>query len=114
MVLLADPEAGHPNLAHAPGQDAVEVQDQRGLAGAVGPEQRDPLALGDRQVDAKQGLVAIGVGEGQAGHLQGRGLGHEAIQAALAVMSAAKGSTAAVAQADAVAGRASISGSDPV
>ena len=47
-------------------QDAVEVQDERGLAGAVGAEQRDPLAALRRQVDAEQRLVAVGVGEGEA------------------------------------------------
>ena len=52
------PQSGH--------QDAVEVQHERGLAGTVGAEQRDPLALVDVQVDAVQRLVAVGVGERDA------------------------------------------------
>ena len=55
-----------------PVEDAVEVQDEGGLAGAVGAEQRDPLAAPDGQVDAEQGLMAVGVGEGEPGHLEGR------------------------------------------
>ena len=48
----------------APGrEDAVEVQHERGLAGAVGPQERDPLTLLDPEIDAVQRLVAVGVGE---------------------------------------------------
>ena len=56
---------GRPETVTLPapgGEDAVEVQHQGGLAGAVGAEQRDPLALVDVQVDAVQRLVAVGVG----------------------------------------------------
>ena len=42
------------------------MQHEGGLAGAVGAEQRDPLATLDGEVDAEQRLVAVGVGEGQA------------------------------------------------
>ena len=56
----------------AGGEDAVEVQHQRGLAGAVGAEQRDPLAAVDVQVDAEQRLVAVGVGEGEAADVEDR------------------------------------------
>jgi hypothetical protein len=51
-------------------EDAVEVQHQGGLAGAVGTEERDPLTAVDVQVDAEQGLVAVGVGEGEPAHVQ--------------------------------------------
>ena len=47
------------------GEDAVEVEHQGGLAGAVGTEQRDPLAAVDVEVDAEERLVAVGVGEGE-------------------------------------------------
>ncbi|CAM5447984.1 hypothetical protein SVIOM74S_04723 [Streptomyces violarus] len=40
------------------------------LAGAVRAEQRDPLAARDGEVDAEEGLVPVGVGEGQTGHVQ--------------------------------------------
>ncbi len=43
-------------------EDAVEVQHQRGLAGAVGSEQGHAFALVHVQVDAEQGLVAVRVG----------------------------------------------------
>ena len=59
---------GQPGDRHRAGaavEDAVEVQDEGGLARAVRAEQGDPLAAGDGQVDAEQGLVAVGVGEGQ-------------------------------------------------
>ena len=48
------------------------MQHQGGLAGAVGAEQRDPLALVDVQVDAEQGLVPVGVGEGEAADVEDR------------------------------------------
>ena len=53
-------------------EDAVEVQHQRGLAGTVGAEQRDPLAAVDVQVDAEQRLVAVGVGEGEPADVEDR------------------------------------------
>ena len=48
-------------------EDAVEVQDEGGLARAVGAEQGDAFAAADGQVDAEEGLVAVGVGVGEAG-----------------------------------------------
>ncbi len=65
-LALLDRQPADRDRARAGGEDAVEVQHQRGLAGAVGAEQRDPLALVDVQVDAEQRLVAVGVGEGEA------------------------------------------------
>ena len=67
---------GSPETATAPapgGEDAVEVQHQRGLAGAVGAEQRDPLARCDVQVDAVQRLVPVGVGERQPADVEDGG-----------------------------------------
>ena len=66
---------GSPLTATVPapgGEDAVEVQHQRGLAGAVGAEQRDPLAPVDVQVDPEQRLVAVGVGVGEAADVEDR------------------------------------------
>ena len=59
--------------AGAGGEDAVEVQDEGGLAGAVGAEQRHPLAAVDVQVDAVQRLVAVGIGVRQAADVEDRG-----------------------------------------
>ena len=56
---------GRPDTDDRPGaggEDAVEVEHQGGLAGAVGPEQGDAFALVHVEVDAEQGLVAVGVG----------------------------------------------------
>lgn len=47
------------------------MEDECGLARAVGPEQRDPFAACDAEVDAEEGLVAVGVGEREPGDLQG-------------------------------------------
>ena len=56
-------------------EDAVEVEDEGGLARAVGAEQRHPFTAGHGQVDAEEGLVAVGVGVGEAADLEGRGEG---------------------------------------
>ena len=69
-VALADADAGHLELALA-GQQAVEVQHQRRLAGAVGPEHRDPLAVRDVQVDAVEPDDAVRVAEAQAAGVDG-------------------------------------------
>ena len=55
------------------------MQHQRGLAGAVGAEQRDPLALVDVEVDAVQGLVAVGVGERDSLQVEDRGAHRESL-----------------------------------
>ena len=54
------------------------MQHERGLAGAVGAEQGDPLALVHVQVDAEQRLVAVGVGVGQPAHVED-GSGHQCV-----------------------------------
>ena len=51
-------------------EDAVEVQHQRRLAGAVRAEQGDPLPRVHVQVDPEQGLVAPGVGVGHAAQVE--------------------------------------------
>jgi hypothetical protein len=56
-----DPAAAGPAGHRA--EDPVQVQDERGLAGAVRAEQRDPLTALDGEVDTEQGLPAVGVGE---------------------------------------------------
>lgn len=49
------------------------MQHEGGLPGAVRPEQRHPFAARDGEVDAEQGLVPVGIGEREAGDLQGSG-----------------------------------------
>ena len=74
QVLPWRPAARRPRTEPAPAlEDAVEVQNERGLAGPVGPEQGDPLATVDVQVDAVERLVAVGVGVGQALDVEDRG-----------------------------------------
>ena len=74
QVVLGRPAARDTEtVPGAGGEDAVEVQHQRGLAGAVGAEQGDPLALVHVEVDAEQRLVAVGVGEGQAADVEDGG-----------------------------------------
>ena len=60
-----DRAAGGP---HQPADRA----DQRGLARAVGPEQRENLALADRQIDTVERLRAALVGFGQAANVENR------------------------------------------
>ncbi len=59
----SDDDAVDAHLAMAAAEDAVEVQEQRRLAGAVGSHDGDLLAGRDLEVDAAQRLGAIGVGE---------------------------------------------------
>ncbi len=127
----ADPasDLGHVPLAHgqpgdvhgtrAAGQDAVEVEHEGRLAGAVRAEQRDPLAAREGEVHAEQGLVAVGVGEGQAGHFQrgcrfGRGgrFGHRA-HPSRQTTRAAKGSARAYDHCARDAVTSSITGMEP-
>ena len=49
------------------------MQHERGLAGAVGAEQGDPLAAVDVQVHPEQRLVAVGVGVGEAAYVEDGG-----------------------------------------
>src|SRR4051794_3486281 len=46
-VLFLDRQSGHSDGAGSGLEDAVEVQDEGGLACAVRAEQRDPLTAGD-------------------------------------------------------------------
>ncbi len=57
-------------------QDAVEVQHEGGLAGAVGAEHGDPLAALHLEVDAEERLVAVGVGERHRLQVEHRGACH--------------------------------------
>ena len=70
-----DRQAGDGDRAGAGGQDAVEVEDQGGLARAVGAEQRHPFPGVDVQVDTEQGLVSVRVGVGEAADIED-GCGH--------------------------------------
>ena len=109
---LVDRQPGDRDGATPAVEHAVEVQHQGRLARAVGTEQGHPLALVDPRSTPKQGLVAVGVGEGQPGHYEGRGR-HTASSSA-ATISAAKGSREAVAHIRGVATGASQIGSHPV
>jgi hypothetical protein len=51
--------------AGAGGDDAAYDADQRGLAGAVGAQQREDLALADLEIDVLERLQTRGVGLGQ-------------------------------------------------
>ncbi|GAA4557569.1 hypothetical protein GCM10010309_70060 [Streptomyces violaceochromogenes] len=63
----ADHAGGH-------GQQGGDAADGGGLAGAVGPEQPEDLALPDGEVESVHGVVvAEGVGEPGAGDGVGRG-----------------------------------------
>ena len=64
-VVVADAQAGDLELALAL-QQRVELEHQRRLAGAVGAEDGDALAVGDVQVDAVEAGDAVRVGEPQA------------------------------------------------
>ena len=61
-IVRDDVVAGDRDLAGARLDDAADDVDQRRLAGAVRPEQRENLAAADVQVDALQRLEAAGVG----------------------------------------------------
>ena len=74
-VVLGDRQPADGDAPGAGDEDAVEVQHQRGLAGAVGAEQGDALALVDVEVDAEQRLVAVGVGEREAVDVEDRSHG---------------------------------------
>ena len=54
-----------------PGQQRVEVQHQRRLAGAVGAEHGDALAVGDVQVEPVEAGHPVGVGEAQVAGVDG-------------------------------------------
>ena len=60
-VRRAHRQAGDLQLAGRRGEKAVEVQHERGLAGAVRTEHGDPLAAGHPQVDAAEGVAPVGV-----------------------------------------------------
>ncbi len=49
------------------------MEDEGGLAGTVRAEQRDTLATPDGEVDAEEGLVAVGVGRRPVRPLPERG-----------------------------------------
>src|SRR4029453_1780919 len=65
QVGLLDRESGDLDRARAGPEDPVEVQYQRGLAGAVGAEERYALTSVDVQTHAEKGLVAVRVRVGQ-------------------------------------------------
>ena len=103
---------GHRDRPGARGEDAVEVQDEGGLAGAVGSEEGDAFALVHMEVHAEQRLVAVGVGVREAAHVEDGG-GHRATTTS-SVASAAAGSMPAARHCAAVAVAGWVTGSEPV
>ncbi len=65
------------------------------LPAPLGPSSATRSPVCDRQVDAEEGLVPVGVGVGEAGHLEARSAHRAPIQAAISTTSAASGSRAA-------------------
>ena len=72
QVPFVDRETARRDRAGARREDAVEVQHQGRLAGAVGPEHRDALARVHVEVDTEQRLVSVGVGEREAAYVEDR------------------------------------------
>lgn len=88
------------------------MEGERGLAGAIGTEERDPLALGDRQIDTPQRLPPIRVGEPETADFQHRD--HEPTNAITATTTATVGATRATSHWVLVARRRSSTGISPV
>jgi hypothetical protein len=63
-IAAPDVDPGHGQLTLA-GQQTVEVQHQRGLAGAVRPEHRDTLAVAHAEVEPVEPGNAVGVAEAE-------------------------------------------------
>ncbi len=78
-------------------QDAVQVQHEGGLAGAVRPQQGGALAGLQDQVHAVQRLVPVGVAVRHAGQVESRGRRAHATAAERATRPAEAGRTKAVA-----------------
>ncbi len=103
-VLEHDPDAladlaevglrhGQPADPHLPGaaaEDAVQVQHQGRLAGAVRAEERDPLAFADGEIDAEERAVAVGIGERHPADFE-CGCGHVSTHASAAMSDAHSG-----------------------
>ncbi len=90
---LAEVRLGHGQAADADVAllgcvDAVEVQDQGGLAGTIRTEHGDALAIGDDEIHAVECRVPVGIGEGDVAEMNCRGA-HGAIQAHTAMVVAA-------------------------
>ncbi len=73
----------------------LRVEDEGGLAGAVGTEQGDPLAAPDGQVHPEEGLVAVGVGVREAADVEGGRRGHRKVRPRRQIRRAVSGSAAA-------------------
>jgi hypothetical protein len=84
-----DPTTSGPACHRA--EDPVQVQDQRGLAGTVRAEQRDPLPSLDSEVDTEQRLPPIGIGEHQPLDLNRRSTHSPTTLAASAIRIATSG-----------------------
>mgnify|MGYP006955966709 CR=1 FL=1 len=69
--------------------NAIEVQDQCGLSGAIGAEHGNAFAMPDREVDSVECEVPVGIGERDANHVNCR-RAHRAIQAQAAIAAAVK------------------------
>ncbi len=69
--VLCDRDAADVDGAVRRRQQAVQVQQQRGLAGAVGADDGDRLAVPDLEGDALERLRPVGVGEAQVADADG-------------------------------------------
>jgi hypothetical protein len=58
-IIAQDVMAAHGDGARRGLCDAADRRDQRRLAGTVGTQKRDDLALADGQVDAREGLEPV-------------------------------------------------------
>ena len=112
QVGLLDPQAVDDDAAGAAAERAVEVQDEGRLAGAVGAEDRDPLAAGDGEVHAEQRLVPVRIGERQVADLE-HDVAHGVTTAVRQISVAASGAIIALAHSSEAGAVVSVAGSDP-
>src|SRR5262249_2364911 len=71
LELTVDVVPEHARLACGLVDERGDDADERRLAGAVGPEQREEIPLLDVEVDALQGLDAVPVGLGESADGEG-------------------------------------------
>ena len=98
--------------APAAGQDAVQVQDEGRLPGAVRAEERHPLAAAEFEIDALQRRLAVRVAVGQVADLEDRVV-HDC-HARIVAAAATAGATARAAQWARAGGGWTAAGKTPV
>ena len=110
-VAVGDRQARDGHRPPARGEDAVEVQHECRLAGAVGPQQRDTLAPVHVQVHPEEGLVSPRVGVGDPLEVQ-HGDAHDSLTVAETTAATSAGRSAS-AHCDDVADSGEVTGIDP-